>query len=89
MKKKINGADKLPRSFLLGRSPGEAVETERGETIRLLLEHHRPQAAHATSHSSSFKDYMLMRERMYAGGIHAVRLHGGRTIDRRGHTHAP
>lgn len=74
----------LDRSFLAGRSMGVAVCTEREETVSLLIIHRLELAAHATriSATSSYSDFYTMRGAMLAGGLHCVRLRGGRGIDR-------
>lgn len=71
------------RSFLAGRTMGEAVFGERQQTATLLGSHGRWQAAHALTAAGNrpFFEFMQMRERMLAGGYHRTRLRCGRTID--------
>lgn len=75
----------LPKSFLRGRSMGEAISTERRATIRQLQQHGLETAAFAMGEqrSDSFSDWLFMRSAILAGGIHTVRLRGGRSIDPR------
>jgi hypothetical protein len=72
------------RSFLLGRNAGSAVADERRLTFELLAQHERVVAALTLTHSarSAFNDYLKMRSAMLAGGLHRVRLNGGRNLDR-------
>jgi len=76
-------ATKLQRSFLLGRTMGEAVKAERELVVTQLLTLGLSAAAKATRENCSFNDYFRMRGLMLAGGLHAVRLRGGRSINRR------
>lgn len=71
----------IKRSFLGGRSMGDAVKEAREEVSLLLAQQRLFGAVMATSHSSSFNDFMKMRGAMLAGGLHCVRLRGGRGID--------
>lgn len=70
------------RSFLAGRMMGEVVEDERRESIATLQQHGLEFAAFAMGErrSSSFQDFMRTRGAMLAGGIHRVRLKGGRGL---------
>jgi hypothetical protein len=70
------------RSFLEGRDAGQAVMQERELVVSQLLVlglAHAAAATRATSHSS-FHDFYTMRGLMLAGGLHRVRLYGGRSI---------
>lgn len=69
------------RSFLLGRSMGEAVKEERDDATLLLAKRRLYCASLATHRSESYHDFMAMRGAMLAGGFHRVRLTGGRSID--------
>lgn len=71
----------LNRSFLRGRTMGDAVIEERTETALLLRKHRLYQAASALVASANFGEYMQVRSAMLAGGFHRVRLTGGRSID--------
>ena len=73
----------LRRSFLLGRTMGDAVVQEREETVSMLIVRGFVHAPAATRQPGSFSDFIRMRSLMYAGGFHCVRLTGGRSIDRR------
>ena len=69
------------RSFLAGRTMGEAVCDERRATVGLLKDHGLASAIRATAGSNSFEDYYRMRGALLAGGLHRVRLNGGRGIE--------
>jgi hypothetical protein len=71
----------INRSFLGGRSMGEAVIEARQEVSLLLAQRRLHGAVVATNRSSSFNDFMSMRGAMLAGGVHCVRLRGGRGIE--------
>jgi hypothetical protein len=71
----------VKRSFLGGRSMGEAVIEAREEVSLLLAQRKLHGAVVATNRSSSFQDFMTMRGAMLAGGLHCVRLRGGRGIE--------
>jgi hypothetical protein len=71
----------IKRSFLGGRTMGEAVCTERTETALMLKERGLRKAAAATVTASSFGEFFKMTGTMRAGGYHRVRLTGGRSID--------
>ncbi len=73
----------LERSFLAGRTMGEAVFCERQTTAVMLGSHGRWQASHALTAAGNrpFWEFIEMRNRMLAGGFHRVRLTGGRSID--------
>jgi hypothetical protein len=75
----------LLRSFLLGRTSGQAVVEERRQTLDLLAEHGRLAAGLALSRGASVarREFEAMRSWLYAGGMHCVRLTGGRSIERR------
>lgn len=72
------------RSFLLGATAGEAVTQERNATADLLAKHKRYAAEIALVEGGkyAFADFFTMRSLMLAGGLHRVRLTGGRSIDR-------
>jgi hypothetical protein len=74
----------VQRSFLLGRSVGAAVSQEQRDTLDRLAEHDLFVAglALARGTGASYNDFMTMRSLMLAGGLHRVRLFGGRGIDR-------
>jgi hypothetical protein len=74
----------IRRSFLLGRDAGEAVTEAQRETLVVLVEHDLKKAALALTAGTptAFFDFMTMRGAMLAGGLHRVRLNGGRGIDR-------
>ncbi len=71
------------RSFLLGRTPGDAVCAEQRDTLDRLAEHDRIAAGVALARGarSAYNDFMNMRSLMLAGGLHCVRLRGGRGIN--------
>lgn len=73
----------VKRSFLGGRTMGEAVHAEREETKVVLGSHGRWNASHALTAAGNrpFFEFMQMRARMLAGGFHRVRLNGGKTLD--------
>ena len=71
----------IKRSFLGGRSMGDAVKAARDETRLLLIQQKLYMAAAAAHQSRSFNDFMKMRGAMLAWGLHCVRLRGGRGID--------
>ena len=75
----------LQRSFLLGRTAGEAVCEERRATLELLAQHGRlaAQLALQKGASTARHEYETARSVLYAGGFRLLRLHGGRSIDRR------
>lgn len=70
------------RSFLEGRTMGEAVARDRELVVSELLQLGLNHAARATQQTQSFHDFYLMRGAMLAGGLHTVRRRGGRGIDR-------
>lgn len=74
----------IRRSFLRGRDAGQAVTQAQRETLVVLEEHNRVRAAIALTAGTpaAFFDFMAMRGAMLAGGLHRVRLDGGRGIDR-------
>lgn len=74
--------DIVRRSFLGGRTMGDAVEDERRETIATLQAHGLEFAAFSMGgqRSSSFDDFMKTRGALLAGGLHRVRLKGGRGL---------
>jgi hypothetical protein len=72
----------VQRSFLLGRSMGDAVMQEREETVSMLIGRGLHTAALATRTSGSFGDFFKMRGFFLAGGLRVVRVRGGRGIDR-------
>lgn len=78
-------AVQLVRSFLLGRSMGDAVLAERREALDTLASHDLFYAARALTDPANaraaFNDWMKMRGVMLAGGLHRVRLTNGRSID--------
>lgn len=76
-------AHELTRSFLLGRSMGDAVQEERELVVSQLITLGLTAAADATRKTCSFHDFFTMRGAMLAGGLHAVRLRGGRSLTRR------
>lgn len=73
----VQGQHRAPvrRTFLAGRTAGDAVTQERQETRELLAKHGRVMALCALrgSRSSTFGDYMVMRGAMLAGGVHRLR----------------
>jgi hypothetical protein len=73
------------RSFLLGRTAGEVVVIDR-IIVADILEWHGSKglktAAAATRANNGFNDFMTSRGAMLAGGLHLVRLRGGRGIGR-------
>lgn len=72
----------LGHSFLRGRDAGQAVVDERNIIADILEWHGLKSAARATRNGSSFNDFMTSRGAMLAGGLHLVRLRGGRGIVR-------
>lgn len=59
-----------------------AVMQEREGTVSMLVLRGLAKAAQATRASRNFHDFMKMRGAMLAGGLHCVRLRGGRGIER-------
>lgn len=59
-----------------------AVMEERECTVSMLVTRGLAKAAQATRASRNFHDFMKMRGAMLAGGLHCVRLRGGRGIER-------
>lgn len=55
---------KLTRSFLLGRSMGDAVTYERELAVSELIQRGLPNAALATKRSHSIKEYLRLRDDM-------------------------
>jgi hypothetical protein len=78
----VAGVIVVRRSFLLGRTADEAIADEKRETLDLLAQHDLFYAAFALARNGAFHDYFMMRGAMLAGGLHRVRLTGGRGIDR-------
>lgn len=72
----------LQRSFLRGRDAGAVVVAERTIVADILDGQGLKQAAAATRKANSFNDFMTMRGAMLAGGLHRVRLRGGRGLGR-------
>jgi hypothetical protein len=72
----------IRRSFLGGRSMGDAVVQEREETVSMLVAHGFKYAPLAMRRAQSWTDFERARGMMLAGGLHRVRLTGGRGIDR-------
>lgn len=79
-------ATPIARSFLRGRTAGDAVALERLETRLVLVRFKRWIAAEAIldKRCCAFKEFMEMRSAMLAGGLHRVRLRGGRNLEPHG-----
>lgn len=77
--------NQLAHSFLGGRDAGQAVDEERELVTLTLIKSGLVQAAQASSatksQSANFWDFYKMRGAMLAGGLHRVRLRGGRNIN--------
>lgn len=73
----------IRRSFLLGRSAGDAVTQEQKDTLDMLDKHDLLVSGVALAYGThvAYSDFMQMRSWLRAGGLHRVRLYGGRGID--------
>ena len=71
----------LTRSYLRGRSSGDAVCQEREEVISMLVLRGLAIAALATRHSPSFKEFFEIRRVMLSGGVRLMRLKNGRALE--------
>lgn len=75
-------AAKLDIEDTLALERAIAIEEARDAAVSDLLQHGLRQAARALRKSGSFRDFFAMRGALLAGGVHCVRLRGGRGIER-------
>jgi hypothetical protein len=77
-----NVTEHLTRSYLLGRSSGDAVAQEREEVASMLIMQGLVNAAHALRHKPrSFQEFFEIRRVILSGGPRLMRLKNGRAIE--------